>query len=228
MRTRVGYRGGFSRIFSDGAGGASKSTARAVDLGLPPPLPGRSGALDAGERRDAVRVGRYGLAGRHRAAAGLVADDRAGAVLHDLGQQLVRMVPRVAGRVVRRRRQQSVGIARAPVGLAFELDAVAALGAAAVDGLAAGDGREIARGHLRCRTVRPLPPTGDRAPCGRRDRRRDAREQTARARRARRSARPDPIAARGSVSTPDTDALRTFMQETFGVRGQPDHRGRRL
>ncbi len=69
-----------------------------------------------------------GLLGPDRAVSGEATDGRErrlNAVLSDAEQMLIRVVPGVTGLVVGRSRELAVGLADAPIGLSFQLGAVA-------------------------------------------------------------------------------------------------------
>lgn len=92
----------------------------------------RPAALDVGQHRPDVGVVEHLGVHRHGALE-VGAGHGGGAPLGHVEQHLVGMVPSVAGCVVRRRRQGAVGVHPPPVGLSFEVGAVAGRAALLVD-----------------------------------------------------------------------------------------------
>ncbi len=125
----------------------------------------RPGALDVGEHGDDLGIAQYVPEPCHVAPVA-AADDGFGPVLGDLEQQGVGMMPGVPSRVMRRRGKEPLCIRDAPVGLAFEVCAVAGGAMVRIDRAAVGDDQRVPVGEEACRLLR--------AEGGERERRREA------------------------------------------------------
>lgn len=102
-------------------------------------------ALDETEDGDDLVIGQNALVSGHGRLVVFEVRGSRQTKLGDVEQNLIGMMPGVSGFIVRGRRQQSIGSAGPPVGLALEIDAVARGAIFFVDHSAQGDGLGIFR-----------------------------------------------------------------------------------